>query len=108
MPTREEIELQKLASTISIKPPPNRSIPTSLGVCPQCKLIHPPLKPGERCPNAKVDIPGISEADVGMFMASMKNIIISNIEKNAIKNGKKLFQNLTMTVAQFMESYKEE
>ena len=76
--------------------------------CPQCNSIHPPLKPGQMCPIAKVDLPGIKDEEIGEFLVSMRNIIISQIEKNQVKDPKKLFQQSIVVLAKFLEEYKEE
>jgi hypothetical protein len=76
--------------------------------CPQCNSIHPPLKPGQMCPNARINLPSIKDEEIGEFLVSMRNIIISQIEKTQVKDVKKLFQQSIVVLAKFLEEYKEE
>jgi hypothetical protein len=76
-------------------------------VCPECGTMHPPVAAGEKCPNAKMNLESITDEEIGMFLSSMKNIIISQSEKNQIKDVKKLFQQSTVALAKFLEEYKE-
>jgi hypothetical protein len=46
----ESIAQQPIAPTQGVYTPAN--IPTTGNQCPQCNLLHPPLRPGETCPNA--------------------------------------------------------
>lgn len=93
-------------------PPATAATATQEGIigdtCPQCNSIHPPLKPGQMCPNAKVNVPGIKDEEIGDFLVSMRNIIISQVEKTQVKDVKKLFQQATVVLAKFLEEYKEE
>ena len=77
-------------------------------VCPECGVMHPPLPQGQKCPNAKVNLPSISDEEIGNFLASMRNIIISQIEKRQIKNAKKVFQQSIVILTKFLEEYSEE
>ena len=77
-------------------------------VCPQCNTIHPPLKQGQKCPNASVNLPSIKDEEIGEFLVSMRNIIISQVEKNQVKDVKKLFQQAIVVLAKFLEEYQEE
>jgi len=77
-------------------------------VCHECGTMHPPVLAGQKCPNAKLNLPTISDEEIGNFLVSMRNILISQIEKNQVKNAKKLFQQSTVALAQFLEGYKED
>lgn len=101
-------EYDSIINRIQAEGPKINTIPTSFGACPQCGLIHPPVNPGERCPNAPIKASGISDSEATQFLINLKNIIISNIEKKNIKDNKKLFQKLILNVADFLEKYKEE
>jgi hypothetical protein len=81
------------------------------GGCHQCGMIHPPLRPGERCPMAKVKVKNDKgeerEVDVNKFIANLKNIIISQSESKKIKDIEKLFQNIIVEVTKYLEGYSE-
>lgn len=83
-------------------------IPTGLAICPQCGYLHPPIKPGERCPSAPVKVEGISNDEVTQFLGNLKNILINNIEKNKLKNPKKLFQTIILKVNEIVSTFKDE
>ncbi len=80
-------------------------------VCPQCNMVHPPIPHGQKCPNAVVK--SITEestevvVDVNKYLVSLQNILMSKIEKNEVKDVNKLFQNITLEIAKFLEEYSE-
>jgi len=78
------------------------------GLCSECGTMHPPIRAGEKCPNAKVNLPSITDDEIGYFLSNIKNIIISQSEKNKVKDVKKLFQQSIVVLAKFLEEYKEE
>lgn len=88
--------------------PAGVSQPVTGDICSQCGTIHPPIRSGELCPNAKINLPSIKDEEIGDFLVSMRNIIISQVEKNQVKNVKKLFQQSIVVLAKFLEEYKEE
>ena len=71
--------------------------------CSQCGLLHPPLKGGATCPNAK-DVCGV---DLTYFFGQMKNICKSQIEIKQIKDHDKLFKHIIIEVMKSLENYKE-
>jgi len=77
--------------------------------CPQCGVMHPPVPAGKKCPNAKVEIPeaGVRDEDINKFLSQLKNITVSQIESKGIKDGNKLFKNLTLELTKFLEGYSE-
>ncbi len=77
--------------------------------CPQCGSMHPPVNPGEICPNKKIEIKGagIKDEDINKFLVSLKNIFVSQVESKGIKDGNKLFKLLIMELTKFLEGYKE-
>lgn len=79
--------------------------------CPQCGMMHPPLRAGEKCPNAVVKkMTEESEdfsLDVRRYLANLQNILMSQIEQKRIKDVKKLFQNITIEITKYLEGYKE-
>lgn len=92
--------------------PSNPHVPAATGdVCPQCNTVHPPLPPGEKCPNAVVK--AMTEeskeviVDVNKYLVGLQNILMSHIDKKDIKNIDKLFQNITLEINIFLEGYKE-
>jgi hypothetical protein len=85
-------------------------IPTG-NTCPQCNMMHPPLRPGEKCPNAKAK--AMTEegddisVDVNKYLVNLQNILMSQIDKKKIKDVKKLIGNITMEITKFLEEYQE-
>lgn len=85
-------------------------IPTG-NECPQCGMMHPPLRSGEKCPNAAFK--AMSEEsedfslDIRRYLANLQNILMSQIDKKGIKDVKKLFQNITIEITKYLEGYKE-
>jgi len=75
-------------------------------VCPQCGLLHPPVRPGEKCPNAPIKIEG-EKVDTTKFLVDLKNICASQIEKKNIKDVEKMFKSLIVEIIKFLENYKE-
>ncbi len=92
--------------------PSRAPVPAPTGdVCPQCNMVHPPIKSGEKCPNAVVkEMTEESEeviVDVNKYLNTIQNILINQIEKKNIKHINKLFQNITIEINNFLEGYKE-
>ncbi len=86
-------------------------IPAPTGnVCSQCGTMHPPLRAGEKCPNAANKIKDEKTntvIDVNKYLNTFQSILISQIEKKKIKDVKKLYQNITIEITKFLEGYKE-
>jgi len=86
----------------SIKDAPPQEVPTNFSECPQCGLIHPPLKPGERCPNIKMEFKNEKgdkiKIEIEEFLIMIKNIILSKTEGKIIQEEKikKLFSDLVV------------
>lgn len=82
-------------------------------VCPQCNMMHPPLRPGETCPNANVKIntgalnKEARDVDINKYLVTLRNILVSQIEQKKIKDIEKLFQNITIEITKFLEGYNE-
>lgn len=109
---RDTIEQQRIlnqvkANMASQTPPPSASIQTFGQKCPECGLLHPPLPAGKRCPNAKENLDAISDVEINKFLATMKTILVSQIKKKEIKDGRKLFQFATIELTKLLESYTE-
>lgn len=103
-----EINAQNVISSVQNSGPPEPAH-GAFSVCPQCNTMHPPLKPGQKCPVAKVEVPeaGVSDADISKFVVDLRNIAISQIEKKGIKDGNKLFKHLTIEFMKSLEGYNE-
>jgi len=86
-------------------------LPTGIDVCPFCKTIHPPLRPGEKCPNAGLGEDqkrfNITDETINKFIVNLKNIIISNLSAKNIKDGTKFFQHAIIELTKIIEHYKE-
>jgi len=103
-----DINSQAILSNVKSSEPP---VPAqgAWAECPQCGVMHPPVNPGETCPNKKVEVPeaGIQDEDINKFLAQLKNITVSQIQSKSIKDGNKLFQKLTLELTKFLEGYSE-
>lgn len=77
--------------------------------CPQCGVMHPPLRAGENCPVKKVEVveAGLKEEDVTKLIINLRNIAISQIGAKGIKDGNKLFKYLTVEFMKTLEAYSE-
>jgi len=91
--------------------PTSQSATSGLNICPFCKTIHPPLKPGEKCPNAGLGKDqkrfNITDETINKFIVNLKNIIISNLSAKNIKDGTKFFQHAIIELTKIVEQYKE-
>ena len=90
----------------------NMVLPTNMEVCPFCKTIHPPLRPGEKCPNAGLDIKdqkkfNIDDTIINKHIVTLKNIIINNMSSKNIVNGTKFFKYSIMELTKALEAYEE-
>ena len=103
------------------QPAPSQPVPSSpentpmpakrADVCPHCKSMHPPLNPGESCPNAGIGEVGtkvgIDDTFINKHLVDMRNIIISNMTSKNIKDGKKFFQYAIIELTKALEVYHE-
>jgi len=107
-----EVDFEEAKAKALIKQMDQGPLQTSGGsvatepVCPQCGLLHPPIRSGTECPNAPIQI-GEKRVDTAKFLVDLKNICSSQIEKKNIKDVEKMFKKLTMEVTKFLESYEE-
>ena len=103
-------EISMVVNNIQSESQPSASIPSGANVCPQCKLIHPPLKPGQKCPNVSEDLTsfGLDDASVNKFIVNMRDIVISQLEKKGIKDGSKFFQFAIIESMKLLEAYNEQ
>lgn len=87
--------------------PPNGGSIATEPICPQCGLLHPPVEPGKKCPNAPIQV-GEKKVGTTKFLVDLKNICASQIEKKNIKDVEKMFKKLTIEITKFLEGYEEE
>lgn len=80
-------------------------------VCPHCNTMHPPLNPGEKCPNVGIGEVGVSagidDTIINKHLVDMRNIIIANMTSKGIKDGKKFFQYAVIELTKALEVYHE-
>lgn len=95
-----------VANPTNTPPPAQRT-----DVCPQCKSLHPPLNPGQKCPGAGIGEKGaelgIDDGTINKHLVDMRNIIISKMSVKNIKNGKKFFQYAIIELIKSLEKYNE-
>jgi len=103
----EDLKIKNMESQINLQVAKANNVSSSFGICSECGLIHPPLKPGEKCPNAPIKIDG-GEINLSNFFRDLKNICSSQIEIKKIKNPDILFKKITIEIAKFLENYKED
>lgn len=112
MPVKEDLINQKILEQIKNQPRPNFAVPQgAFGSCSQCGLIHPPLPPGQKCPNAPLEVLDENgnklKVNVDKYFTSLKNILFSQVESKKIKNIDELFKKLMINTMKFLEEYKE-
>jgi hypothetical protein len=81
------------------------------GVCPQCNTVHPPVPPGQPCPNASIESQTgmkIDDSEVNKFLVQWRNIVLSNISKNKIEDWKKEFQQITLHIHKYFDNENKE
>jgi len=76
-------------------------------VCPQCGFTHPPIALGQKCPLVKDKTSSGEIIDSSQFLIQMKNVVVSKIQVNKIKNSKKVFSAIIVEVTKFLDQYKE-
>jgi hypothetical protein len=83
------------------------SLQSTFDICSQCGLVHPALQAGVLCPMRPVKSSTGVEVDTSKFFSSLKNIMISQIQKKQIKNVTKLMNDIVILNTKFLEEYKE-
>ena len=97
---------------INIEPPaptpPPAAVPTG-NTCQECKMIHPPLRQGEQCPNKSQDLSksGLDDSAVNKFIVDIRNMVVSQMDKKGITDGTKFFQFTVMELMKILEEYNE-
>ncbi len=79
-------------------------------VCHECGTIHPPIQPGQKCPNSSIEKQTgikIDDAQVNQFLVQWRNIILSEISKSNIEDWKNEFQQITMIIQKYFDEKKE-
>lgn len=76
-------------------------------VCGQCGKSHPPLQPGEVCPCAVVRLEDNKEVDFNELFVPLRTILKSQIETKKIKDIKKLFGQILVSITKVIEGYEE-
>ena len=106
--------VQTLNPNTTLRPAHTQPTPTleqRPDVCPQCKSMHPPLRPGEKCPNAgvgdTVSNAGLDDAAINKHLVDLRNIILSNMNSKGVKDGKKFFQYAVLELTKILENYSE-
>jgi len=103
-----QIAEQKIEQNMMAGPPPDSSVPTTFGRCPDCGLMHPPLPHGQKCPSAPVQNKQTGEeVDLSQFLGQLRTIAVSQIASKGIKDPKKMLAHIIVKVTQEMENYTE-
>lgn len=87
----------------SYTPPPLSLANPSFPVCSQCGVVHPPLKPGETCPNSKIKSADNKAVDFTQLFISIKGIVSKKIEEGA--DPEKLIRDMTLNIVKFVQNY---
>lgn len=103
-----KVNTQNVISSVQSSAPPEPAR-GAFDKCPQCGTLHPPLRPGEKCPLAKIEVKeaGVNDTDVAKFVVDLRNIAISQIQSKGIKDGNKLFKHVTVEFMKILEAYSE-
>lgn len=105
----DSVQQQRILSELQSRPAPaSTSIAPAQGQCPQCNLFHPPLPPGQKCPNAPVKIEGIDTNKVSDFLIKIKDILTSQLEQKGVKNFDKFGGGMVVALMKYCEEYKED
>ena len=104
------LETSQNIQTINVTPTSKPSNQLEIdNICPYCGTIHPPLKPGQKCPIAQekeqLKETRLSEEKVNKFVQDLKNIIITNLSKMKIESAEKVLQEITIEITKFLEKY---
>ena len=103
---KENLVINQIQNQITTNRPSTNELKSSFGTCPQCNLIHPPLKQGEQCPNAPVQM-GEQKVDFNDFLSTFRTILISQTEKKNITDYDKYFGYITIEITKAIEKYEE-
>jgi len=104
---------QNTLNQMSNAPPSSSIISTTFGACDQCGTSHPPLKPGETCPNASIQTQSsntpvkITDQQFNTFLVNMKNILVSQLDQLEVTNSQEIFNHLTLKIMEALEELKK-
>ncbi len=87
--------------------PPNDQLSQSIQLCSQCQMYHPPLRQGEICPMKKDKDELGNEVDFQDFFIFLKSAISTKIQKNKIKDSKKMLSSIKIQLYKIVEDYNE-
>jgi len=112
----EDIAAQNTLNQMKNAPqsPSVNSLSTTFGSCPQCGMSHPPIPPGETCPNAsiqQIQTSGpvkITDQEFNQFLVNMKNILVSQLDQIEVTNAKEIFKVITLKVMEALEELKKQ
>lgn len=76
-------------------------------ICPQCGYAHPAIPTGSKCPLAKEKAPDGKVIEFEAFFSSLKNILVSQIQKKNMTDTKKFLGNILMEITKISEAYEE-
>jgi hypothetical protein len=111
MMTKEERETQmaieRLKTQMEQQATFSGGVKPAFGACPQCNLLHPPLRPGEMCPNASVVNKEGKKIDFEKFLVDMKFMLISQFELKKIENPEEVFKNIKIETMKILERFKK-
>ena len=103
-----QIAEQKISNNMTQGPPPDMSVPTTFGKCPDCGLMHPPLPQGQKCPSTPIENKSTGEeVDLSQFLGQLRTIAQSQIATKGIKDPNKMLAHIIVKVTQEMENYTE-
>ena len=102
----QSIEEQRILSQVQSGGPP-APVASTQGDCPQCGLIHPPIGPGEKCPNAPLESKEGIKIDVSGLVVKVKDILSSQLEQKNIEDLNRFTKEMVMALMKFCEEYKE-
>ncbi len=84
----------------------------SASVCPQCKVAHPPIPPGEICPMASQKIKQNNGKEVSIDWSGELHTPLQKVLENLIKvkgynekQSNELFKRLIVDIVKTIESY---
>ena len=106
------ISVPKNSSTITNSPTSPISSQGANNICPECNMIHPPLKPGQKCPNVNIGKTikhrsNLTDEIINKHLVDIRNIIISNIDSKEIEDSEKFFQYAVIELTKALETYHE-
>lgn len=103
----EKMKAQIQTPTSQVSPSNITGVTPAFGACPQCNLIHPPLRQGEMCPNAPVVTKEGKKIDFEKFLVDMKFMLISQFELKKIDTPEEVFKAIKIETMKILERFKK-